>query len=274
MILGMKYIVLSLAFLIPCGLVFADTTGFAEGSVWVSHTPIVEGETVLIHAALTNGSDTKLTGTVVFKDNSKAIGSIPFTLESGEARIVSLSWKATAGSHSLTASIEKASDAGAAQTQTLDVSVASKEIAVPISTPAKKDNAAAVAFTNAKPLEDAIGSVSPKAEEITKPVFTTLDSFRKSAGEVLGAQTSATEAKVASLSAQKKKLTAENTPAATSEGRKVSAYQIFNTVLLYIYEVLLVIVSSAGYFYPVFFFLFFFILYKIFQRIRRPNYDY
>ena len=271
----MKYALVALAFLLPSGLILADTTGFAQDSVWVSHLPIVEGETVLIHAALTNGSNKQLTGTLVFKDNSTSIGSVPFVLVSGEARIISLSWKATAGSHSITASITSASNADATQTQSVDVSVDAKPAPVsPIKKGLGTTSAAAVAFTNASDIENGIGSVSPKAQEISSPLFKTVDSLRKSGAELLASQIESTQAKVADLSAQKEKLSKQNTPEATSEGRKVTAYQVLTTILLYIYEVLLFAISKAAFFYPIFAFLVFFILYKGYQRFRRPTYDY
>lgn len=271
----MKYALLAIAFLLPCGVIFADTTGFAEGSVWVSQSPIVEGETVLIHAALTNGSTAKLTGTLVFKDNTFAIGSVPFTLASGEARIISLSWKATKGSHSITASIESPSNTDAAGSQSVDVSVEAK--AAPADTKSKTlatSSAAAVAFSDSDAIQQAIGSVSPKAEEVATPVFSTIDSVRKSGAELLAKQAAAAEVKVKELSAKKTALEKKDTPEAKSESRTTTIYQILTTILLYIYSVLLVVVSKAGFFYPLFFLIFFFLLYKLYQRFRRPNYNY
>lgn len=268
----MKYWLVSIAFLLPCGVVFADTAGFADGSVWVSKTPLVEGETVLIHAALTNGLNTKLTGTLVFKDNDVAIGSVPFSLAVGEARIVSLSWKTTAGSHALSASITGSSNEDATGTQSVTVLVEQKP--APVTKKATSpSNTAAVGFSDSEDIQGAIGSVSPKAEEVVDPVFTKIDSLRKSGADILTEQTKKTESKITSLSAKKAELSKQEDAESKSEGRKVSLYQVFTTILLYIYNVLLVVVSKAGLFYPLFAFLFFFTLYKIYQRMRNPNYD-
>ncbi len=278
----MKYAAVFVASLVlPFSFALANTTGFAQGSVWLSHTPTEEGETVLIHAALTNGSSTKLTGTLIFKDNGQAIGSVPFSLTVGEARIVSLSWQATTGNHSIAASIADASDTSVAGTQTVNVAVAAKP--EPVATPASAStsgttkstsNAANVAYSSSDDIQKSIGSVSPQAQGIVAPAFDAIDSVRKSAGIILGAETSDVQAKVTSLSAQKAKLAKQTTPEAKTESHKVTFYQIAMTVLLYICEVLLVVVSKAAYFYPIFAFIIFFLLYKGYQRFRRPNYDY
>lgn len=270
----MKYWLLSIAFLLPCGVVFAETSGFASGSVWVSKTPLVEGETVLIHAALTNGLATKLTGVLVFKDNDTVIGSVPFSLAASEARIVSLSWKTTSGSHALSASITGASNEGATGTESVTVSVEQKPTpVVATKKTTASTSAAAVAFSDSEDIQGAIGSVSPKAEEVVDPAFTKVDSLRKSGADILTEQVGKTESKIASLSAKKAELSKQDTKESKSEGRKVSLYQVFSTLLLYIYNVLLVVVSKAGLFYPLFAFLFFFTLYKIYQRMRNPNYN-
>lgn len=270
----MKYWLVSLVFLISYGVVSADTTGFADGSVWVSKTPLIEGETVLIHAALTNGLSTKLTGTLVFKDNNVAIGSVPFSLAVGEARIVSLSWKATSGNHSISASITDASNQGTTGTESVTVLVEQKPApALQEKKTTATSSTSAVAFSDSEDIQGAIGSVSPKAEEVVDPAFSKIDSLRKSGADILTEQTKKTESKIASLSAKKAELSELDTAESKSEGRKVSIYQMLSTLLLYIYNVLLVVVSKAGLFYPLFAFLFFFTLYKIYQRMRNPNYN-
>jgi hypothetical protein len=44
--------------------------------------------------------------------------------------------------------------------------------------------------------------------------------------------------------------------------------------LLYVYEILLYIVSKAGIFYPVFAAIILYLLFKGYQRVRRPTRDY
>lgn len=269
----MKYGLLALAFLLPSGLIFADTTGFADGSVWISKTPIVEGEVVQIHAALTNGSDKKLTGSVVFKDAGTTLGTVPFSLEAGDARIVTFSWKATPGAHAINASISNASDAAASDSQTVSVSVAAK----PVPESAKKataTSAAAVAFSNADDIESAIGTFSPKAQELSSPAFQTIDSWRKSGAEFLGAQSEKQQAKIEQLNAKQEDLRKNDTPEAKSERRTTTIYQVIATVLLYLYGVLLFVVSKAGVFYPLFAALILYFLFKGYQRVRRPTQDY
>jgi hypothetical protein len=274
----MKYglfLLVVLAFFVPHGVLLADTTGFAPASVWVSHTPIQEGETVQLHAALNNGSDKKLTGSITFKDGSVSLGSVPFSLEAGEARIVSLSWKATAGAHAINAAITGASDSAAADSETVSVSVEPKPAPKPATAKTSSTtNAAAVEFSNADSIESTIGTLSPKVQEVTSPAFEKVDDWRKSGATFLGTQATAQEQKISDLSAKKKELAKQNSPDTKNEERKTTAFQVIATILLYVYEILLYIVSKAGIFYPVFAAIILYLLFKGYQRVRRPTRDY
>jgi hypothetical protein len=70
----MKWLVAFLFFVAPVSAFAA--VGFAQESVWLSHTPVILGETVSIYAALTNGSAETLTSVAYFRDNGKKIGSL------------------------------------------------------------------------------------------------------------------------------------------------------------------------------------------------------
>lgn len=257
-------------------LVSAAAIGFSGEPVWISNTPIVEGETVLIHAALTNGSNKTLTGNLVFRDGGIGIGSLPLSLKAEEARVMSVSWSPKAGAHEIAVELANPSDSTAKRTEVLKVTVASKDAA--------KSEAAVVAglpnlstdasFTDSQSIQGLIAGVSTQIAEVTAPVFNTVDTWRKSGSNFLSAHSSDAKIKVAEITAKKAALAEKDTPEAKSESRTLTLWQILRTLLLYIYQAFNLLISKAGIFYPVFALAFFFFLWKMWQRMRRPSYDY
>lgn len=253
----------------------AATTGFSADPVWISATPVVEGDTVLIHAALTNGEREPLTGTVVFRDEGIAIGSVPISLKRNEARVVSVSWSPKAGSHELAVELANASQEDAGRTETLKVIVASKE--------AGKPSAAAAAglslspdptFTDSSDIQGMVAGISTDAADIVAPVLDTVDSWRKAGSDFLSKQSSDAKQQLADITAKKEALKEQDSKEAASESRTLTLWQVLRTVLLYIYQAFNMLVSKAGIFYPVLALAILFFLYKGYQRVRRPSYDY
>src|SRR3989344_6188606 len=109
--------------LFVCGLLLLPTVvfgvypevargaGFAKQSLFLSKSSVTEGDTVLVHAVVSNDTTTKFTGTLIFKDSDATIGNVPVSLDSGEANTFSVSWKPTAGNHTVEANLEDTSGA-------------------------------------------------------------------------------------------------------------------------------------------------------------------
>lgn len=81
--------------------------GFVSG-VWYSHAPFFAGETVRIYAAVQNRSGSDLTGTVVFYDGERTIGTADFSALDGRLIEVWTDWTAAAGPHEIRAVITRA----------------------------------------------------------------------------------------------------------------------------------------------------------------------
>lgn len=83
--------------------------GFPTRTLWFSKDPFFAGDQVLIFSAITKSGPDGLSGTVEFFDGSISIGKTNFAIATDEgAKGVSLSWKAAAGSHSISAQFVEA----------------------------------------------------------------------------------------------------------------------------------------------------------------------
>lgn len=82
--------------------------GFAPGQIWLSKNAPTAGESVEIYTVIYDASGTPLEGSVRFQVDDEIVGSVPFTLGAGETKIQSVRWRATAGTHSLSAIFDTA----------------------------------------------------------------------------------------------------------------------------------------------------------------------
>lgn len=110
---GMRYITALIVAGILCSpmAVLAETVnaGFVQGNIWYSKDPFFSGDTVRIYTGVFNGGSSDILGVVEFKDNGIALDRIPFTVTGGgRLREVWTDWRATEGSHSITAHIVEA----------------------------------------------------------------------------------------------------------------------------------------------------------------------
>lgn len=258
----------------------AAPSGFSQDAVWISATPVAEGDTVLIHAALTNGSSNTLTGTLVFRDEGKSIGSVPVSLKSQEARVVSVSWAPKAGVHEIAIELTNPSEEAAKRTETLRVIVASKEVsrsteaAAAVSLVTLQSDATDATYTDSSSIQGAILGVSSTAGELAGPVFDLVDEWRKDGNEFLAEKSATTKVEVAALSEKKKALADDTSAEGKKERRMTTMWQILKTLLLYVYQGLNMLISKAGIFYPFAALAFFFFIFKLYQRLRKPSYDY
>lgn len=78
--------------------------GFVPANIWYSKDPFFAGETVRVYTIIFNGSTYDLAGGVEFLDNGAVIGKTKFSLSAGgRVQDVWVDWKASQGSHTITA---------------------------------------------------------------------------------------------------------------------------------------------------------------------------
>lgn len=104
-----KYLIIffTLSLFIGVSHVFAGTTttGFPPGQIWYSKEPLVEGDIVSIHTVVWNGGDKDISTKVEFYDKSILLGSRDVLVPKAQLKDVSVSWKVTAGDHTISAKI-------------------------------------------------------------------------------------------------------------------------------------------------------------------------
>lgn len=104
----MKFL-FSIIFLLIATPVFAadlpiSNAGFVQSNIWYSKDPFYTGDKIRIYTVIFNGSAYDLTGAVEFLDNGTSLGKTNFSLSgSGRAQDLWIDWKATSGSHIITA---------------------------------------------------------------------------------------------------------------------------------------------------------------------------
>jgi hypothetical protein len=276
-LLSMKRLAVSLLASLP--LLFplsalADA-GFVKDPVWLSHAPVFADEAVLIHAGIINSTGEPLTGTLAFRDNGTTIGTLPVSLQAGEAHVYSLSWKPRAGAHDLAVELANPSQADAKRTEIISVTVkekASSNATASAASAAGSSFLSNTTFSDSSDIQRSIESVSPAVAEVVAPAFTAIDAIRKRGSDFLSEQAADAKGKVEGISTQKAELAAQDTDEAKKEDRWLTAWQIFRTFLLYIFSALNLFLSHAGIFYPVFAFLFLFLMWKGYRRFRPARY--
>jgi predicted RND superfamily exporter protein len=105
-----KYFLFLLVLSFVCPFFFAradvsNNLNFLPNEVWYSEENLKEGKTVNIYAGLWNGTDNLVNTKVEFYDKSTLLGSREVSVESKKLREVSVSWKITAGEHTISAKI-------------------------------------------------------------------------------------------------------------------------------------------------------------------------
>ncbi|MFH1188651.1 MAG: hypothetical protein V1652_02270 [bacterium] len=84
----------------------ASVIGFIPGNLWYSKEPFFAEEEIRIYSAVFNGGEATVSGTVEFFDNGVTISEAVFPLlAKGSTAVVSVGWKAAAGSHRISAKI-------------------------------------------------------------------------------------------------------------------------------------------------------------------------
>ncbi|MFT5280875.1 MAG: hypothetical protein ACI9AR_000311 [Flavobacteriaceae bacterium] len=86
--------------------------GFVEDTVWYSKTDPIKDENIRVYTFVFNREQEEISGTVEFYNKGVAIGKAPFSLNSGEAKVVSVPWVVPAGKHSIFVKIIDAKKTG------------------------------------------------------------------------------------------------------------------------------------------------------------------
>ncbi|MEI7688736.1 MAG: hypothetical protein WCI91_00965 [Candidatus Nomurabacteria bacterium] len=99
------FILFYIAFIPSAGATVITTTGFIPGQIWYSKDTIAEGDTVKIYTAIWNNSTSPLSAKVEFYDQNVILGTRDVVLPSQQLMDASVTWKVTAGDHSISAKI-------------------------------------------------------------------------------------------------------------------------------------------------------------------------
>ncbi len=245
---------------------FASAAGFAKQSLFLSKSVVTEGDTVLIHAVVNNEASTGFAGTMTFSEGSATIGTVPVSLDAGEAAAVSVSWKPVNGARTVVAELKKGADIVEKQSATFAVAA---KIA-PVSNTNSLQSAAAVE-SSAK-IQESIAGVSPTAADVTAPVFTLVDGGRAALSDVLDAQIANTKKNLGPAAGAPSEVLGAEVVRNASENPMGAFWLILQTLYLYFLTLLSFIISSAGIFYPVAALLIFFLLWRIIRHYCRPAY--
>lgn len=249
--------------------------GFSSAPLWLSKTELTEGDSVTILTPLYNSSTKKISGDVVFTVDEKTIGTASFELGPGEAKIVSVIWKETAGTHSVKARIENTIDdakqaaaLSGSETTAISISVASAPPA-PAAVQALS-SVAAVAESSASAAAPVVASVAgaviDKTEEIRKAAVASLENSltgtdskaaansSSGSGAVLGVQTY----RAPQLGGDKALAAAGAAPASSGWVRMLQ-------------QILLFIVSYTWVFYPLLLIILLGLLYLVAKAVSRKK---
>lgn len=251
----MRYTAL-LLLIIP---IFAGAAGFAKGSLFLSRSNVTEGEAVRVYTVVSNDATTTFTGSVIFTDGTLSLGSVAVTLTVGEAQTVSVYWKPTAGTHTVTAKLTSKSGT-VAESESSNFTV--KEKPKPVDT-ASTTYPIATYVESSQAIEDTVGNYVPAASGVIAPALDFIDSLRGKGAEAIQKGIDWSKAKMASKG--------QVEGAEDSKGSWMdTAMTMLATLSLYGLTVLLFVISHIGAFYPVIAIIFFYLLWKLFRGVRRP----
>jgi len=166
------------------------SAGFAPNSIWASRRHITAGNSVAIYTILYNSSDTPFSGDAVFLVDGKPVGTRHFSIKAGETEIASVPWTATAGKHSLSARIEKPSNADTKQdaailnkiTDTITIDVVEPPPPLPPSPAAQAVSSVVSALGNG------FSTAAPVVLGAAEKVYATTETLRKDASAAITQQ--------------------------------------------------------------------------------------
>ena len=180
----LTFFILIFGFLIP--LVYARaSTGFVPGQIWYSPETLSEGENVKIHTVVWNGDSSNLQAKVEFYDKNVILGTRDITVLPEQLKEVNITWKVTAGDHTISAKIISSSITTNGKKETItpdNIKTEDNKVFVPV-TIKKIDGEPA---TSGDVIKNELDKTSSKIadvipESVSTPVsnaFDTIDTFR------------------------------------------------------------------------------------------------
>lgn len=231
--------------------VSVKNAGFIPSNIWYSKESFFAGESVRIYTIVFNGSAYDLSGNIEFLDNGIVLGKTQFSLLRGiSTHDVSIPWKATEGSHIITARIVNANMSlqGGQKTAIIleNAETGKSEIVVeldPTTKAAREKTAVSTQVT--EKIQDALQTVNDTIPTSVKSGTATganaIENFRTTEGfqlriakELKGKQIDALNARTSTTTAQKTGFL--NTASRTME--KPFAYVVYGifTFLQYFFE--------------------------------------
>ena len=257
----MRYAAIFIVLLAPQ---LAFGAGFAKQFLFLSRPSVTEGETVFIHAVVSNDASAAFAGDMVFSEGATKIGTAPVSLDAGEAAAVSVSWKPSAGSHAVIAELKKGTDVVEKQSATFTIA----QKPVPVATPPSTQGAA---VESSAKIQESIAGFSPAAASATAPLFTLVDGGRASLSDVIDTQIDNTKKNIGGDGSPGNVLSAETVKNAPQDPMG-TFWLILQTLYLYLLTLLSFIIGSAAVFYPALALLILYLLWRLFNRFRRPAY--
>lgn len=235
--------------------------GFVPTSVWLSRTELVSGADVRLYTVVYNSSQNALEGSVSFLIDGAEVGTAPFSLPTGDSKILSTAWTPSEGIHSVSAKISSSLDSKTKETRTLSSST-SASLSVTVAPPPPKpvalqtvDTASDMVASSTPVIASAVAQVTSATEALraagesyltalsTPPTTTTTTDTPSRTGSVLGSETAVPD----TLETPKKTLT-----------QTIAGF-------------LLPIFATPALFYLVFIGIFLFLFFLLMQRLRNPR---
>lgn len=236
---------------------FAGAAEFPSRALFLSHTPVTEGETVLIHAVVANDAADAFEGEVRYRTGETSLGVVPVTLDSGEARTVSLSWTPEAGSYTVVAELRSPDETVVASEQAR-FSIEEKPSAPK---PDDQDEKTKTEVESSQNIQQAIAGVSAPVAEHSAPVFAFVDSARERGAQFLDGQIEQTKERLAERAVLGAATGTEES------GGSDAFWKILQTIYLYTLTILRQVLSTAIYFYPLLALGFLYFLWRLYRRI-------
>lgn len=228
------------------------SAGFIDTAIWFSNEPDTVDETVTISTLINNQDAKAIYGVVGFYDNNKLIGSKASTIDARASKVVAISWKVTAGSHSLVAKFENTRYSSEKGTATTVANSDTDPVRFSVMT-AEEKKAQSTNKTSTKTgtgtTETEIKKTADDVKVAAEGAFGKFDAFRNSTAESLETKTSDAEKDLTQAkSIPKEKQTALQTPFAYL---KVLFYKaahfIFGNIYVFYGLIFLIIILFVRY---------------------------
>jgi hypothetical protein len=257
------------AFFLPS---VAFGAGFAKQSLFLSKSPVTEGESVLIHTVVQNDAAATFGGNLVVfaqKDGAdkEKIGTVAVSIAPQGANTVSVSWKPAAGSYAVTAELTQ-NDGTVVESESARFTINEK----PKPASASDDITSSIdaQVQSSADVQAMIANFVPGISGISEPFFNSIDSLRVKAGGLL--DSGIAWGKTQTGSKKPGEVLGASTQNTTPEGLLGTGSYLAGLIAVYFFSVLKWMVANTGVFYPIIAIAFLYALWRIFARMRRPNY--